>query len=82
MNEGTITLKLEGITFEETERIREMIHILISQGVFHVKNGTATLSFDRDALLQDIEIRYKRWKRDKPSDFANPYKNVKIELTK
>lgn len=79
MREGIINLKLEGITFEETERLRELIHTLIINGALHVKNGQTILHFDHEGTIQEIEIHYKRWKKNKPSV---PYKEIKVELIK
>ena len=63
MNEGVITIKLEGITFEQTERCRMMIHKLFEAGVFNIRNGKAILNFDNDAILADIEVSMKTWSR-------------------
>lgn len=79
MNEGILNFRLENISFEETERIREIVHTLISYGALHVRNGSVILHFDNDANLQEIEIHQKRWKRGKISSTAT---GIKIELIK
>ena len=63
MNQGLITIKLDGITFEQTERCRLMIHKMFEADVFNVRNGKAILSFDNDGILADIEISMKTWSR-------------------
>lgn len=82
MPEGIITIKLEGATFKQTEVLREMIHTMFEQGVFAIKNGSATLNFDELGQLGSIELNIKKWRRGKP-DFAiaKIYKDVKIEMT-
>ena len=43
---GIITIKLEGVTFEQTERCRKMIHKLFEKGFFNIRNGSFTANFD------------------------------------
>ena len=68
MNEGIITIRLDGITREQTERCRQMIHQMFVSDVFNVRNGKATLNFDHEGILCDIEISMKTWSRRYPSD--------------
>lgn len=83
MNAGTITITLEGATFEQTERCREMIHTMFEQGIFHIKNGKALLHFDHEGQLQQIEVDLIKWKRNKPSQaLADVYKNATISIIK
>ena len=63
MKEGIITIKLEGVTLEQTERCRQMIHKMFEAGVFNVRNGKAILNFDSDSNMADIEISMKTWSR-------------------
>ena len=63
MNEGVITIKLDGITKEQTERCRQMIHQMFLSEVFNVRNGKAVLNFDSEGLLADIEISQKTYSR-------------------
>jgi hypothetical protein len=77
---GTIRIDLEGVTWEETERYRAMIHTLLSSGVLNIKNGKAILSFDSDGDLAEIEAQVKRFKKDKP--LLDPFHGVKVELLK
>ena len=63
MNEGIITIKLGGITSEQTERCRAMIYTMFEHEVFNIRNGKAILNFDSTGLLADIEISMKTWSR-------------------
>ena len=62
---GTIKIEIEGISFEETERYREVIHYLILSGGLNIKNGNTTLFFDDIGVLQEVETKAKRWRRNK-----------------
>ena len=62
---GVITIKLEGVTFEQTERCRLMIHKLFELGFFNVKNGSFTVHFDHEGTMGSTEKTYK-WRNDKP----------------
>lgn len=63
---GTITINLEGVSFEETEKCRRVLHTLISQGLFNIRNGSMNLHFDFEGTLQEIEVHLKKWKKNKP----------------
>ena len=63
MTEGIITIKLDGISFEQMERCRLMIHQMFTSDVFNIRNGKAILNFDSDGILADIEISQKTWSR-------------------
>ena len=78
-NKGTIQITLEGVTFEETERYRQMIHTLFQAGVFAIRNGKAILNFDSDGLLSEIEIQVKRWRRDKQMTYLKQLEQFSIE---
>jgi|TARA_Y100000034_G_scaffold33382_1_gene40929 hypothetical protein len=81
MSTGTINIKLEGVSFQHTERLRKIIHTLISQGVFNIKNGNAVLSFDDEGSLAAIELNIKKWKKGKePPLLQDHYKNATIEI--
>ena len=82
--EGTITISLEGASFEQTERCRRIIHTLFEEGVFAVKRGKAILSFDETGALGSIELQVLKWRRDKPEVYylQDIWKSAKIELTK
>lgn len=67
MNKGTIYFTLEGVEQNEIERYRELIHTLILQGAFNVKNGKVTLHYDHEGELQEIEFNIKRWRKNKPN---------------
>ena len=67
MNEaGLIYYKLDGASIEETERCRIIIHNLFTSGVLNIKNGSATLHFDSEGLLQEIRLEKILYKRKKP----------------
>lgn len=63
MTEGVITIKLDGISLEQVERCRLMIHQMFTSDVFNVRNGKAILNFDSEGLLADIEISMKTYSR-------------------
>lgn len=60
-----ITLEMPELNEEELRRVRETIHTLAERDVFMMRNGSATLHFDAEGTLQEIEFKYKRWKRRK-----------------
>ncbi|MAH46484.1 hypothetical protein CMI37_11670 [Candidatus Pacearchaeota archaeon] len=81
MQKGTIVITLEGLSFEDVEKYRRMIHTLFEQGVFGVRNGSAVLNFGPQGNLNSIEINLKKWRRgDKPVPVAAKLKDVKIEI--
>ena len=71
MEKGTIVITLEGMTFQETERCRQIIHVLFEKGVFNIRNGKAILNFDDMGLLAEIESQIKLWKRGKETIETN-----------
>jgi len=78
---GTITIELDGATFQETERFRKMIHVLFTQGVFNLRRGYATLHFDHEGILSGIDIFQSKWRDNKPLDPLDSfYKGAKIEI--
>lgn len=78
---GIITIEFEGVTFQETERFRKMIHTLFSQGVFNLRRGQATLHFDFQGTLSGIDIFQNKWRDNKPLDpLDSLYKGAKIEI--
>lgn len=62
---GTIILTLEGVSLEETERCRKIIHALFEEGFFNVKSGSFTANFDELGEMLTIEKRLIR-RRNKP----------------
>lgn len=50
---------------------QEYIQAIIDSGALEVKNGSATLHFDKNGTLQNIEIKHIAWKFDK--DINMPY---------
>lgn len=79
---GTIVITLEDVSFEETERYRQMIHTLFESGVFNIRNGKAILNFDHLGLLAEIELQVKKWRRDKEVLPTKPLEQFKIETTR
>lgn len=79
MNKGSIIITLEGVSFEETERYRAIIHLLFERGVFNIKNGKAILNFD-ELGLAEIESQVKTWKRGKPLLVTKLLEQFKVEL--
>lgn len=67
MDKGTIIITVEPISKADTERYRQMIVTLISQSVFSVKNGSATLHFDQNGDLGEIELKLRKWRKSKDS---------------
>ena len=80
MNKGNINITLEGVSFEETERCRAIIHALFTAGVFSVRNGKAILNFDHLGLLAEVELQVKKWRRDKPQLPQSAMESAKIEI--
>lgn len=78
-NPGIITIKLEGVTFEETERCRRIIHKLFELGFFNVKNGSFLVNFDSQGEIGATEKIFK-WRNDKPLNSFNSLEQYKIEL--
>lgn len=58
---GIITLETEGLPPLEVERLRAILHTIISQGVLGVKNTYMTLHFDSDGLVATVET-LRRWR--------------------
>ena len=78
-SKGTITIELEGVDFATTEKLRHIIHTLFTEGVFSVKNGKATLNFDREGNLNSIELHYTKWHhKGEPSNLHTLFESVTI----
>lgn len=83
MNAPAIVLKLDGATIEEAERCRNIIHTLFAQGFFNLRNTTASIKFDNDANMREIEYDTVKWRSDKPPQVLQKrFDNVSIEVTK
>lgn len=65
MSTALLKFEIDGITEEQTHSYREMIDILLINGVFNVKNGKVILNFDCDGVLQEIEFNVKKYRRKK-----------------
>lgn len=55
-----ITLEIEGLRPMEVERLRAMLHRLITQGILNMKSGQMLLHFDDQGNLGGIDVT-KRW---------------------
>lgn len=56
MNEVTIFLPpLEAELFKQFQQYHQMFVLLQQYGVFSIRNGTATLHFDSQGIIQKIE---------------------------
>lgn len=60
-----ITLEIPGLNEKEAKIVQDTIQVLSERDVFLMRNGSATLHFDAEGSLQEIEFKYKRWKRRK-----------------
>ena len=76
---GLITIKLEGASFNETERCRSVIHTLFEQGVFNMRRGDVILSFDELGNLGSIKLDFVKWRRDKVLPVVRELYKVVIE---
>lgn len=76
---GTITVELEGVTLEETERCRKIIHALFEEGLFTIKGGSFTANFDEVGEMLAIEKRVVR-RRNKPIVAEKLLEQFKIEV--
>ncbi len=65
MNSGFI--HIDNIPLNEVEKWKEIIGILIEKRVFSLENGKATLNFDYQGVLQEIEVNQKRFSRKNES---------------
>ena len=77
----TIALNFEGINQDEIRRCYETIRVMLEQGVFQVKRGSVTLSFDHRGDLRDIDFHLKKWKADQPdTPMIKIFESVKMEI--
>lgn len=63
MEAGKIEIILNGVTFEETKRLRELIHTLLSNGSLSIKNGRAIIHFDSNANIMKIDHEFIKWSK-------------------
>lgn len=76
---GTITITLEGATFEETERCRKIVHALFEEGFFNIRGGSFTANFDELGEMLAIEKRVVR-RRNKPIVMGKALEQFRIEV--
>ena len=62
MEQGVINIILDNVSEAETMRLKEIIHILISQGSLSIRNGRSIIHYDNDAKVQKIEHEFIKWK--------------------
>ncbi len=62
MPAGIITFKLDGVSAQEAERCRDIIHKLFKANVLNTKGGSATLHFDNLGALRTVEIKHITFK--------------------
>jgi len=65
MEAGKIEILLEGVSFEETKRLREVIHTLLANGSFNVKNGRVIMHYDNDSNLMKVDHEFVKYYRKK-----------------
>lgn len=58
---AVITLEIEGLRPMEVERLRAMLHLLITQGILNMKKGQMVLHFGDQGDIETIEVT-KRWR--------------------
>jgi len=67
-----IEIELKGYTEEEVNRIREIVHALITTGALSgVRGGQTILHFDNEGIFQGIQFDYWPWKRRKKLSTEN-----------
>ena len=62
IEQGVINIILDNVSETETMRLKEIIHILISQGSLNIRNGRAIIHYDNDSRIQKIEHEFIKWK--------------------
>lgn len=65
MEAGKIEIILENVSFEETKRLREVIHTLLANGSLAIRNGRCILHFDNDSNLMKVDHEFVKWHRKK-----------------
>ena len=64
MDIGIIKIELSGLNLKETERVREIVHRLITEGGVSVKEGKTILNWN-DWNLMSIKTEVENWRRKK-----------------
>jgi len=83
MEKGIIHIVMEDISLEDTERLRQSIHTLLETGTLNIRNAQVTLHFNAESVLDAIEMKLKRWQRNKPPlNLQDIMKYAKIEITR
>ena len=77
---GTIQITIEGISYRETERCREMIHQLFEEGFFNIRSGSFTANFDDDGQMMMTEKKVIR-RKTKPIILDRVFEQFKIETS-
>lgn len=69
---GKISIEFRDTPFENIERYRGIIEILLRQRVFDIRSSQVILHFDHQGILQEIEFaRIKIWRREKKNEGFN-----------
>lgn len=64
MDVGIIKIELSGLGLKETERVRDIVHRLITEGGVSVKEGKTILNWTNWNLMS-IKTEIENWKRKK-----------------
>ena len=65
MSTGTIQLKVDNVTQEQTLAYQEILSALVASGALNLKNGKAILHFDSEGMFQGVQLDYWAFKRRK-----------------
>lgn len=65
--DAQIKVDLQGVGLDTSNKWREIIETLITQGAFSVKNGKVIMNFDHEGNLMEISFDFKKWRRGKNS---------------
>lgn len=64
MEIGTIELKIENLTVDETEKYKEIFSVLAASGTLKLKNVGIVLHIDGNGIFQGLELdNYWPWRR-------------------
>lgn len=65
VKEGSISIKVHNTTVDELQRLYAIIGIMFDQGMFNIRNGSASMSFDDRGILKSIDIQASKWRMGK-----------------
>ena len=58
-----ITIQLQGVSIQETLRLKEVIHTLVANGSLNIRNGRCIIHFDNNAIPMKIEHEFIKWSK-------------------